>query len=194
MKFHRHSLRLPDYNYTSQGLYYVTICTQNRELFFENNNVKQMIDNRWQELKNKFPDIDLDKYVIMPNHLHGIIVINNTNRCRGEVSSPYINKLTSNNIKGGETTIDNFEGGETSPLQQREKYALGQIIGYFKYQSTKEINKFLKNEPGQKLWQRNYFEHIIRNEQSLNKIRQYIKNNPSNWETDRNNPKNWKRY
>ena len=94
------------------------------------------------------------------------------------------------NAKSFARDCDNLKGGRTPPLQ-REEYTLGQIIAYFKYQSTKEINKFLKNESNQKLWQRNYFEHIIRNEKSLDKIRQYIRNNPLNWETDRNNLKNW---
>ncbi|MBU3942398.1 transposase [Patescibacteria group bacterium] len=182
MKFHRQSIRLRNYDYASQGLYYVTLCSQNRELYFENNDIKQMIDNQWQELKNKFPNIDLDKYVIMPNHIHGIIVITNNvnNDCRGEVFSPP--NITSNKL----------EGGMTPPLQ-RKKPTLGQMIAYFKYQSTKQINDFLKNPLDQKLWQRNYYEHVIRNQKSLDDIRKYIRINPLNWDRDRNNPKNWKR-
>lgn len=80
----RRSIRLPKYDYSSQGLYYITICTQNRELYFDRDDVKQMIDTQWLELKNKYPNIDLDEYVIMPNHIHGIIVINDIGRRRGE--------------------------------------------------------------------------------------------------------------
>ena len=177
----RRSIRLPNYDYASQGLYYITICTQNRELYFEKDDIKEIINNRWLELKNKYPNIDLNEYIIMPNHIHGIIVINDIGRRRGEVSSPYPKELTSSNR----------EGGETPPLQ-REKHTLGQIIAYFKYQSTKEINKFLNNEQGQKLWQRNYYEHIIKTPKSLDDIRRYIKFNPYNWDRDRNNPKIWK--
>ncbi len=73
-----------------------------------------------------------------------------------------------------------------------EKHTLGQIIAYFKYKTTKEINVFLNNEPGQKLWQRNYYEHIIRNQKSLEETRKYIRLNPDIWDRDRNNPKNIK--
>ena len=80
----RRSIRLPKYDYSSQGLYYITICTQNRELYFDRDDVKQIIDTQWLELKNKYPNIDLDEYIVMPNHIHGIIVINDIGRCRGE--------------------------------------------------------------------------------------------------------------
>lgn len=176
-KRQRKSIRLPEYDYSKNGWYFVTICSQNRELYFKNNNVKQIIDNQWQKLKNKFDYIDLDEYVIMPNHLHGIVII--THRCcRGGVSTP---------ICKGEVTSP-LQNGVISPLQ---KPTLGQIIAYFKYQSTKYINIVLKNPPGQQLWQRNYYEHIIRNEKSLQQIREYIQLNPSKWEEDKNNPKNF---
>lgn len=77
MQFHRRSIRLPEYDYASCGWYFMTICAQDRELIFENNNVKQMIENIWVKLPTKFDNIDLDEYIIMPNHLHRIIVIDN---------------------------------------------------------------------------------------------------------------------
>lgn len=90
----------------------------------------------------------------MPNHVHFIVIINESNDCRG---------------------------GVTPPLP-----TLGNIIGYFKYQSTKQIN-IIRNTPGLPIWQRNYYEHIIRNEKELYEIRKYIKNNPLNWQDDEYN-------
>jgi len=85
---------------------------------------------------------------------------------------------------------ENRRGGVTPPLQDKSnKPTLGQIIAYYKYQTTKQINK-IKNTPGNPIWQRNYYEHIIRNEKSLNQIRDYIVSNPLTWSKDRNNPKN----
>jgi len=179
MKHYRQSIRLRNYYYKSQGLYYITICTQNRELYFENNNVKEMINNQWQELRNKFPDIDLDEYVIMPNHLHGIIVINNVDRCRGD---PCGRPKNEGNHKG---------------YPYNKKPRLGDIIGAFKSITTNYYIQGIKtnNWPGfnKRLWQRNYFEHIIRNQKSLDEIRKYIRNNSFNWDRDRNNPRNWEK-
>ena len=104
-----------------------------------------------------FKNVRLYEFVIMTNHIHGIIIINDR---RGEVTSPLRNPT------------------------------LGQIIAYYKYQSTKQVNKFRKT-PGEKVWQRNYFEHIIRNEKSLYQIRRYIIDNPLHWEKDSENPQNW---
>ncbi len=119
----------------------------------------------WNDLPQRFATIELDEFVIMPNHIHGIIVIcdkPNVN-CRGGVAPP--------------------QGEETSPLQ---KPALGKIIAYFKYQTTKQINQ-IHGTPGNRIWQRNYYDHIIRSEKSLAKIREYIINNPLQWELDSEN-------
>ena len=170
MEHCRHSIRLRNYDYKSQGLYFITICTKDREIYFDRNDIREMIDNIWLELKNKYPNIDLDEYVVMPNHIHGIIIINDSER--------------------------DGEGNHKSyPYTERPR--LGDIIGSFKSVATHHYikNIELKNWPkfNQKLFQRNYYEHIIRNEESLNKIREYIKFNPLNWDRDRNNPKNFKK-
>jgi REP element-mobilizing transposase RayT len=120
----------------------------------------------------------------MPNHTHGIIAIANNDR-RGEVSSPIL-KRTGSLQKVREIII---KGGATPPLHKR---TLGQIIAYFKYQSTKKINQ-IRNTPGMPIWQRNYYEHIIRNENELNSIREYIRYNPLKWDEDEENPDNKRR-
>jgi len=129
------------------------------------NDAGLMIRKWWDELENKFRDIELDEYIIMPNHFHGIIVIKSDN-CWGEVTSPY----EPDNMRN--------QGGDTPPLR---KHTVGQIIAYFKYQTSKEINH-LRNSSGIPVWQRNYYERIIRNEKELMKIREYIRNNPLQWD------------
>jgi len=155
------------------GAYFVTICAKNQKPIFGNilsdkmelSDIGKIINQFWIEIPSHFSNVHLDEYIIMPNHLHGIIMIDIN--CRGGVTPPYI------------------EGRETLPLQQ--KRPLEHVIGYFKYQSTKYINRIRKS-PGIAIWQRNYYEHIIRNEDELNKIREYILYNPLQWKFDRENP------
>ena len=177
-KHHRRSIRLKKYNYSSPGHYFVTICVQNRECILGKIVNGQMVLNEWgkivrdcwQWLEKQYPNVELDEFIIMPNHMHGIIIINDLD-CRGDSRNETIRR-----------------GGVTPPLQNP---TLGQIVAYFKYQSTKQINQ-LRQTPGTKFWQRNYYEHIIRNERELYAIRNYIRNNPLKWELDRENPINWK--
>ena len=143
---HRRSIRLKDYDYSQCGAYFINVCTKNRECYFEKYpGLKNIVKTEWENIPNQYSHIELDEYVIMPDHFHGIIIIND---CRGGVTPPLHGKLT-----------------------------LGQIVAYFKYQSTKLINN-IRGTPGVPFWQRNYYEHIIRNEKALYRIRQYIKNNP----------------
>jgi REP element-mobilizing transposase RayT len=135
------------------------------------NDYGQIAYKFWLKIPEHFSDAKLDGFIIMPNHIHGIITINN---CRGEVTSP--SSPDTNTIKSIK------QGGETPPLRE---ITLGQIVAYFKYQSSKIINQ-IRTSPGVPVWQRNYYEHIIRNETELNKIREYIINNPLNRETDEN--------
>jgi REP element-mobilizing transposase RayT len=154
----RKSLRLPGYDYSQTGAYFVTICVKSRECLFGAviseemivNELGRIVQSYWQNLANHFSHIDLDYFMVMPNHLHGII----------------------------------FLVGAGSP---RPQLPLGNLIGYFKFQVTKKINEFLKT-PSTQIWQRGFYEHVIRNEESLNRIREYIMTNPSRWYLDRENP------
>jgi hypothetical protein len=113
----------------------------------------------------------------MPNHVHGIIMIVGAGSRRpGNLS----------NYEGGKENRGTPEGGGTPPLQKQPP--LSQIIGYFKYESTKDIN-ILRKTPGVKLWQRGFYEHVIRDDESLNRIREYIESNPLRWDLDKENPK-----
>jgi len=173
-KFDRHSIRLTDYDYANPGGYFITICVQDRRCVLGDVNdskavpspIGKIVEEAWQSIPSHFYGINLDLNVIMPNHFHGIIIIEDTRLDgRGEVPSP-INTV--------------IKGGVTPPLR---KPTLGQIVGYFKYLSSKKINESM-NLPPNRFWQRNYYEHIIRNEQDLHNARKYILENPLKWEED----------
>jgi len=172
----RQSIRLKKYDYSQSGLYFVTVCTEDRKCIFgsivgarcdapdekiymELNRYGLIIKNVLESLSKHHP-VELDIFQIMPNHIHMILILLNiTGRSR-----------------------------PTPTYKSTFKPTLGFIVGMFKTECTAQINK-LRNTPGQKIFQRNYYEHIIRNENDLNKIREYIINNPLMWERDRNNPK-----
>ncbi len=180
-KHHRRSIRLKGFDYSSAGAYFVTICTQNKECFFgdiadgkmNRNDAGNMIDKWWNELKERFVGIELDEYVIMPNHFHGIIIVGAT----------LVVAQNENGMK--------MKRAGTRPAPTREK-SIGNIIGAFKSITTDEYINGVKQNGwrsfNSKLWQRNYYEHIIRNEDSLNSIRGYINNNPAEWDSDELNP------
>ena len=216
-KHHRRSIRLKGYDYSSEGAYYVTIVAQGRKCLFgeivdgemHHSKYGQIIQKWWDEIPVHFPNMELGAFVIMPNHVHGIIFIIDDRR--GEVLSPRdhpnnniqnvnigdannqggeINdKGVKTNNQGGEINDEgmniNNQGGETPPLQRR---TLGQIVAYFKYQSTKEMNRIETENAITKFWQRSYYEHIIRNEKELQQKTDYIMDNPSQWDEDDENP------
>ena len=171
---------MKDYDYSQEGAYFVTICTHNHEYIFgeiEDGEIQysefgQIAAECWRWLGTQYEYVELDEWVLMPNHLHGIIIMR-----RGEVTSP--------DPKRDAGASDNpKQGAETAPLRI---YTLGQIIAYFKYQTTISFNKITRT-PGNRVWQRNYYEHVVRGEEDLNQIRQYILENPIKWDMDEENP------
>ena len=169
----RKSIRLKDYDYSSNGYYFVTICVQNREKLFGEivgatlcgrpNNPDKIITKWLLELENKFNDIKIDEYIIMPNHIHFII------------------KRTGDHT--GST------GDHTGSTGDHTGSPLRDIIGWFKTMTTNEYiagvkcGKFIPFKG--RLWQRNYYEHIIRNYDDYINISEYIQNNPLKWEYDK---------
>ncbi|MBN1805650.1 MAG: transposase [Sedimentisphaerales bacterium] len=172
----RRSIRLNGYDYSQEGWYYVTVCAFGHKCIFSKivdgqiqlYKYGQIIDKCWKWLAERYDYVHLDRYVVMPNHLHGIIF-----------------------LKGGSRTaptIKNKSGSSlTAPTNTRKCKSLSSLVGAFKTISTKQIN-IIRNTPGKKLWQRNYYEHVIRDEDELNHIRQYIAENSLNWRTDEENP------
>ena len=131
------------------------------------NRAGNILEEEWIRTKEIRKNVDLDYYVIMPNHLHGIIIING----RGELNSP---------------ANDNTGRMQYAPTNIKFKspsQSLGAIIRGFKSAVTKRLRESYGN-PGLKIWQRNYYEHIISNDLDLHNIRKYIENNPLKWELD----------
>ena len=165
---HRRSIRLSGYDYRLAETYFITLVTVDRSCLFgsitgDSVNLSpegQIVAESWQWLAQQYPYVKLDEWVMMPNHFHAILWIDDANA-------------------GGSQTIPTSENITTKPL--------GSLIGAFKTVSTRQIN-LSRATPGVTVWQRNYYEHIIRNDQALDDIRAYIFNNPYQWNTDQENP------
>jgi len=151
---HRRSIRLRDYDYTSAGAYFVTICTQGKECLFGRidgevmvaNDAGWLVESVWYSLSERFSGTELDAFVIMPNHVHFIV----------------------------------FLVGTSSPP------TLGSVVRAFKSISAIEVNRVLGRQ-GQPLWQRNYYERVVRDDGELHGFREYIQHNPVCWAEDENN-------
>ena len=176
-------------------MYFVTIVTQGQEALFGEvvegemrlNRLGEIVQKWWGFLPDHFPDIELGAFVIMPNHVHGIIILHGGRDTvpvpRNEDTLQFEKESRAGNTPGNMHGGGETPGGGTPPLQEP---TLGQIVAYFKYQSTKEINA-LRGGPAAKIWQRNYYEHILRNQQDLELTWLYIESNPARWETDHEN-------
>lgn len=169
----RRSIRLKGYDYSAKGFYYVTICTHNRRKIFGNvvnqqirlSSYGQIANFEWVKLRLRFPHIQLDQFVIMPNHVHGIISVG-APLAGARHNPPFIH--------------NNRAGASPTPT-------IGNIIGTYKSIVSVKCLEIIKSNHQYlgKIWQRNYYENIIRNNQEINRIRQYIKENIRNWQTDR---------
>lgn len=189
---HRKSIRLKGYDYSQNGLYFITICCQNRICRFGHIENKKMIlneygeiaYNEWGKLAERFPNFELDVFQIMPNHMHGIIVLNNKNASVGSGFTP--DRTLQNQGKGQPQGIapTNDKPIGIAPTNDR---TVSDILGAYKSlvaNGCLEIFKS-KNKTMGKLWQRDFYEHIIRNEQAYVRISEYIKNNPAKWAEDK---------
>jgi putative transposase len=149
----RRTARLNAFDYASCGAYFVTVCTYERACVLGSivdqavvlTEIGSMVDRCWRAIPTHFANIILDTHIVMPNHIHGIILLK-------------------------------AQGAPT----------LGEIVRAFKARATIEARRH--TEVRHPFWQRNYYEHVVRNDQDLNRIRQYIADNPKNWETDYENP------
>ena len=178
---HRKSIRLKDYDYSSEGLYFITICTQNREHLFGKivndkmilNSAGLMIERIYKELSDNFENAQLEEYVIMPNHFHCIIKVG------AESISALKKDLESPKLGLSKNRVDMESTPTTIP----------KIIQSFKRYTTLEYIKMVKNNQlpnfDKRVWQRNYYENIIRNEKIYLKVLEYIENNPVRWDEDK---------
>ncbi len=149
---HRRSIRLPGYDYAQPGAYFVTLCTQGRENLFGQISEGQMqlsyagqvVTDCWNALPRHFPEVELDTFVMMPDHIHGILLLTNA---------------------------------------RTEPHSLGTILHTFKSVSTRRIHR-MGGSTGRRMWQRGYYEHILRDEADLDRAREYIALNPTRWEEE----------
>ncbi len=188
-KHRRRSIRLPEYNYSQAGAYYVTIVAWHRECLFGEvvngemrlNEAGKIVEWEWKEIPKRLPFIVLGAFIVMPNHFHGILFF----RAIVGATRQGLTKARAGEITLPRKTADGIDG---SPLPRGPKPAsLGAVVSQFKSRVTKRLWKIpaLNKTP---IWQRNYYEHIIRNEQDLQNKTDYIESNPMMWDEDENNP------
>ena len=172
-RYHRRCIRLKGYDYSQAGAYFITICTQDHGHLLGEIKDRQMqinasgaiVQQCWQDLPNHYLGLELDVFEVMPNHLHGILVLDDTR--------------TGYNFRAG---LKPAPTGIAVP----KPHGLSEIVRGFKTFSARRINR-ISGSTGVKFWQRSYYEHVIRNEKELNRIREYIIYNPLRWSLDREN-------
>jgi len=184
-RHHRKSIRLPGYEYTQAGAYFVTVCTQNRECMFGDVAEGQialadpgrMVESAWRDLPEHYPGVALDEFVVMPNHLHGIIILVGA----GPRACPQ-----------GSGRPQGVDGGPGQPQGVAPTLSLPDVVHRFKSLTTARYRREVRDSGWQpfagRLWQRNYYEHVIRDEDELDRVRQYIAENPLRWDEDPENP------
>ncbi len=157
-RHHRRSIRLKGYDYRAEGAYFVTLCVQDRRCLFgaiardavQLSATGQAVVESWVWLGQQYPYVILDEWVVMPNHLHGLLFI-----------------------------TEELPDGTMAPMRK----TLGRLMGAFKTVSTKRVNA-LRETSEARLWQRDFYDRVVRNEHELNAIRDYIASNPANWRSD----------
>jgi REP element-mobilizing transposase RayT len=165
---HRKSIRLKEYDYSRPGAYFITICTRDKQCILSNiidgklclREAGKIVEECWHDIPKHFSNVELDEFVIMPDHIHGIVMIHEPVGAIHESPLP-------------------------ATVYERRTMMLPKIIGRLKMNSAKQIN-VLQATSGSHVWQRNYYEHIIRNSKELNNIRRYILGNPVLWGLENN--------
>jgi REP element-mobilizing transposase RayT len=180
----RQSIRLQGYDYSESGSYFITICTYKKEHLFGEivnsemklNLIGQYAYNQWKQIPQRFENVELNEFVIMPNHIHGIIVIVSG---RGEGLENCHNFPPKSTFSNPSPIQDH----STSRFNGTVPGSIGAIIQNFKSGTSRKINAMpeMKNV---KIWQINYYDHIIRDREDYDRIVEYIRDNPSNWEKD----------
>ncbi len=206
-KYRVESTRLQNWDYRWAAAYFITICTLDKQHFFGQikngvmhlNKVGIVADILWYEIKNHAKFIELGEFIVMPNHIHGILILNNPNDHFDGNDDKNTNFKVETRRTNVETMRTNVETRHALSLQNQQpkpqktqtigqkrfqnqgKNSISSIIGGYKSAVTKHANR-LQLEFA---WQSRFYDHIIRNEQSFDNISQYIINNPANWQTDR---------
>jgi len=200
---HRRSIRLKGYDYSQAGAYFVTICVHQRECLLGNvvngemqlSRFGKIVSYTWMDLPKHYPHIILDEFCIMPNHVHFVVVLTDN----GRDGSSRLSKVSLPARRDGSCGITKTSSSTSIPLPETSlpaqethpdnRHPLSEVIRAFKSFSAKRINA-LQKTTGNPFWQKNYYEHIIRNDRAWNAIAWYIFNNPLNWQLDRDNLQN----
>lgn len=186
---HRRSIRIKEYDYTSPGAYFVTLVTYQRDCLFGEirdakmalNDLGSIADECWRAIPDHFPFVELGAYVIMPNHVHGIIVI------RESVGARHADDTIMGATRRGTISVGARHASPQQPPRGPAPRSLGAIVGSYKSAVTRRIGR---EHNATAIWQRNYYEHIIRNDKDLQRITDYIEMNPLRWNEDDENPVN----
>jgi putative transposase len=192
---HRRSVRLKGHDYSSDGQYFITICTYQRLCLFgtvvdgvmHRNEYGEIIAEEWMKSREIRQEIEFGEWVVMPNHIHGIVIMNWAEfpfhvGAQGLAPLQHVTPSSTLPAELPSKPIPSQTG-----IAYRSPKSLSSFVAGFKMAATKRINN-LRNAPGTPVWQRNYYENLIRNETSLTTIRHYILNNPQNWESDQLHP------
>jgi len=196
----RRSIRLKGYDYATPGAYFVTVCTHERECLFGDivdgvmrlNEAGRMVNTVWDEIPAHYPGIDVDAFIVMPNHIHGIVAIVGA-APRGRPGPEPSNVTVGAAPRGRPGSEPSKNGQPQGVAPTAVGLSLPEVVNRFKTMTTKRYADGVKQNgwpvfPG-KLWQRNYYERVIRNVNELSAIREYITRNPQQWSMDTDNPK-----
>ena len=187
MKFNRKSIRLRGYDYAQAGAYFITICANAHLCVFgevddgvmKTNLAGDAVARAWEEISLNYPGVNVDALIVMPNHVHGVIILSNETPSSSVGATPCGCPVIDTPVIDSE----NEPGG---------RLLLPDVIGRYKSWTTKLHHDGVKQHgwppSSGRLWQRNYYDRIIRSETELMRIREYIINNPANWDTDEHNP------
>jgi REP element-mobilizing transposase RayT len=202
----RRSIRLPDFDYTRPGAYFVTMCAYERACFFGEvvdgvmrvNELGEIVQQTWDALPDHYSHVELDQFITMPNHVHGVIVLKDGNDVGATHAPPAM--LTGDGhggvgagFKPARNTNSDIVIGEPhkragckpAPTPAGNRHGFPEIVRAFKTFSARRINAFHQT-PDHPVWQRNYYEHVIRDDRDLAAIRDYIAGNPARWLDDEN--------
>ena len=193
-KYRIDSIRLNDFDYSKNGAYFVTICTRNNEYILGNVNNQLMNMTRqgeivkecWLALPLHYCNCTLDEFIVMPNHVHGVVIINNDII---ETSFKQDNIVAETGLKPDKVVVETGLKPVSTAGRVAKPYSLSEIIRGFKTFSARKVNEY-QNTRGKPFWQERFYDRIVRNEEELNRIRRYIVENPLKWELEKNNPEN----
>ncbi|MCB0282675.1 MAG: transposase [Calditrichaeota bacterium] len=192
------SARLRSWDYASPGAYFITICTHNRvHWFWKIENARMVLsrlgliaEQQWMEISGHFNHVESGPFIIMPNHIHGILILNDSGRGAihrdsntGSKSNRDVLSDTTNHSDAANRVSTMGGGGMTGDKNPMLHDSVSKIIRWYKGKCTYKIRKSIPDISFQ--WQSRFYDHIIRDEQDFNRISEYIVNNPAQWEDDK---------